>query len=85
MFSSLHDSAVLFAVLLIIPAAGFSLALAFYKINNKPFIEVVEAAFRYTTGSKLFIWKKRSAPLLRKSKRPPCKRNLLCRNSPTAS
>jgi hypothetical protein len=36
----------------------FSVALTFYKVNNKPFINVVEAAFKYYTSSKLFIWKK---------------------------
>lgn len=36
----------------------FSSTLAFYKINNKPFIFVVEAAFKYYTSAKLFIWKK---------------------------
>jgi hypothetical protein len=38
--------------------ATFSLALAFYKINNKPFIYIVEAAFKYFFASKLYIWKK---------------------------
>lgn len=33
-------------------------ALAFYKINNRPFIYIAEAAFRYFTKSKLYIWKK---------------------------
>ena len=37
---------------------SFSAALAFYKINNKPFILVVESAFKYYTSAKLFIWKK---------------------------
>lgn len=37
---------------------AFSVTLAFYKINNKPFINVVEAAFKYFTSSKLYIWKK---------------------------
>ncbi|MEK7081408.1 MAG: PrgI family protein, partial [Patescibacteria group bacterium] len=46
------------AILLIIPVVGLSLALAFYKINNKPFIGVLEAAFRYALGNKLYIWKK---------------------------
>lgn len=44
-----------------IPAAiilAFSFALAFYKINNKPFIYTLEAAFKYYTASKLYIWKK---------------------------
>jgi hypothetical protein len=43
----------------IIVVMGFGLALAFYKINSKPFIEVVEAAFKYSTSAKLFIWRKR--------------------------
>ena len=38
--------------------AVFALALAFYKINNKPFIGVVESAFKYFTSAKLYIWKK---------------------------
>ena len=38
--------------------ATFSLALSFYKINNKPFIYIVEAAFKYFFASKLYIWKK---------------------------
>lgn len=59
-----------FAILLIIPAAGFSLALAFYKINNRPFIEVAESAFRYTSGSKLFIWKKEERPIARQKQAP---------------
>ncbi len=42
----------------IVIVIGFSTALAFYKINNKPFINVVEAAFKYYTSAKLFIWKK---------------------------
>lgn len=37
---------------------SFSLALAFYKVNNKPFINIVEAAFKYYVSAKLFIWKK---------------------------
>jgi len=46
------------AVLLIIPVIAFTVALAFYKVNNKPFINVVEAAFNYFVGNKLYIWKK---------------------------
>ena len=39
--------------------AGLSLALAFYRPNNKPFIDMIEAGFKYTTQSKLYIWKRR--------------------------
>lgn len=35
----------------------FGLLLAFYKINNKPFISIVEASVRYWLGAKLYIWK----------------------------
>ncbi len=45
-----------FIPILIIMA--FSAALAFYRINNKPFIFVVEAAFKYFVSTKLYIWKK---------------------------
>jgi hypothetical protein len=36
----------------------FSGALAFYKVNNKPFIFLIESAFKYYTSAKLYIWKK---------------------------
>ena len=39
--------------------AGFSLALTFYRPNDKPFINMVEAGLTYFTQSKLYIWKKR--------------------------
>ena len=48
-------------VLAFIPMAAImalSIALAFYKINNKPFISVMESAFKYWFGTKLYIWKK---------------------------
>jgi hypothetical protein len=37
--------------------AGFSLALTFYKPNNKPFIFMLESGFKYITQNKLYIWK----------------------------
>lgn len=40
------------------PIAGVFLALAFVKINNRPFVEVVENAFKYYTSSTLYTWKK---------------------------
>ncbi len=42
-----------------VPIALFALALAFYKVNNQPFVKVVENAFRYSTSSRLYLWKKR--------------------------
>jgi PrgI family protein len=47
----------IFAVLISAPVVGVAAALAFYKINGKPFIEVLEAGFNYYTRAKLFLWK----------------------------
>ncbi|MBI5405618.1 PrgI family protein [Candidatus Kaiserbacteria bacterium] len=47
----------LLAILLSLPVAVLAAALAFYKINGKPFVEVLEAGFNYYTGAKLFLWK----------------------------
>ncbi len=57
--------------ILIVPVIGFALALAFYKINNKPFINVVEAAFNYYFNNKLYIWKKVDKPIVSKAAPQP--------------
>src|SRR3989338_5318944 len=46
------------AVICIIPLAAFAIALALYKINNQPFIFVIESAFKFMLSNKLYIWKK---------------------------
>ncbi len=51
-------NSLLLAVIPIIVIMGISFAFAFYKINNKPFVNVVESAFKYYLGGKLYIWKK---------------------------
>lgn len=48
--------------MLALPVAGFSLALAFYKVNNKNFIEILEAGFNYYLGGRLYLWKKNETP-----------------------
>ena len=48
---------IIIALLLAAPVVALAAALAFYKINGKPFIEVLEAGFNYYTGAKLFLWK----------------------------
>src|ERR1035437_1141385 len=35
-----------------------SLALAFYKVNNRNFIELLESVFSFYTKERLYIWKK---------------------------
>jgi hypothetical protein len=48
------------ALLLIIPISGFFIALAFVKINDRPLINIIESAFSYYTGSKVYTWKQSS-------------------------
>jgi len=42
----------------ILAIGGFALALAFYRPNNKPFIHMVEAGFKYFFQDKLYVWKR---------------------------
>lgn len=39
--------------------ASFSMALAFYRPNNKPFIFMLEAGAKYFLQDKLYIWQRR--------------------------
>lgn len=44
-------------IMLAIPVVALSAALAFYQVNGRPFIHVLEHAFGYAFGSKLYLWK----------------------------
>ncbi len=52
------------AVMLIAPVAGLFLALAFIKYNNRSFGEILESAFSYYTGAKIYTWKQ---PIIEKN------------------
>jgi len=41
------------------PIVILAAALAFYKINNRPFVFFLESAFKYATKDKLYIWQKK--------------------------
>lgn len=45
-------------IVVAIPFAAFGAALAFYKVNGRPFVEVLQSAFEYITKNRLYIWKK---------------------------
>lgn len=45
------------APFLIIPVAGLFLSLAFVKYNNRSFGEILESAFTYYTGTRIYTWK----------------------------
>lgn len=47
-----------FGLLLSLPVAALAAALAFYKVNGKPFIEILESGVTYFLGGRLYLWKK---------------------------
>jgi hypothetical protein len=57
---------IIISAVVILPILGGALALAFYKVNNKPLINVVESAFNYYIGNKLYIWKHVEKPIVQK-------------------
>ncbi|MDP2665844.1 MAG: PrgI family protein [bacterium] len=48
---------IIIAIFLSLPVVALAAALAFYRLNGKPFIEVLEAGFNYYVSAKLFLWK----------------------------
>lgn len=46
------------AIFPIVLVVALALALAFYEINNKPFIHILRAATLYLMEGKLYVWKK---------------------------
>lgn len=46
--------------------AGISLALAFYRPNNKPLLNMVEAGFKFYVQNRLYVWKRRMKKLEKK-------------------
>lgn len=54
-----------FIVFLIIglPLSLLAGALAFYPVNNRPFSFFLEAIVNYLRGTKLYLWKKKDAPI----------------------
>ncbi len=41
-----------------IPFVVLGLMMAFYKVNGRPMIDVIQSAFEYFTKNRLYIWKK---------------------------
>ncbi len=62
---------VIISIFIILGIAGLSLALAFYKVNNKNFVEFLEAMFLYYTKERLYIWKKVPKEIVKKQEKEP--------------
>ncbi len=45
-------------IIIIIPVAALVAALAFKKINGKPFVYILQAGLKYYTSTRLYLWKK---------------------------
>ena len=52
-----------FAIILALPVAALALALAFYKVNGRDFVEVMESAFAFYLGGRTYLWKKEKKPV----------------------
>ncbi len=50
-------------ILLMLVLWALAGSLAFVKVNNKSFVDVLAAGFSYMTRSKLYIWKKIDKPV----------------------
>ncbi len=46
------------SIIPIVAVVGTSLMLAFFKYNERPFIQLLESAFYYSLTNKLYVWKK---------------------------
>jgi hypothetical protein len=46
-------------LLIALPIVVLAAALAFYKVNNRPFVFMLESAFRYVLKDKLYIWNRK--------------------------
>ncbi len=56
------------SVLIILPVVAVSGMLAFYRPNNRPFIDTLEAAFNFALSHKLYIWRKEDKKISAKDK-----------------
>jgi len=46
------------AILLIVPVGLLAAALAFYKVNKRPFAIILGSAIKYSVSDKLYLWKR---------------------------
>lgn len=73
------------AVVLMLAVSSLFLALAFVKINNRPFGDILESAFAYYTGTKIYTWKQPQEKDQLSSSSPNKKEDSLLASVPRAS
>ncbi len=45
-------------IVLAVPVGGLAASLAFFRVNNRPFVNLLESVFSYLTGARLYLWQK---------------------------
>lgn len=58
-YSLVSKLSTLVGIVAAIPIVAFGFALAFYKFNEKPLLNVIESAVKFYFSEKLYIWKKK--------------------------
>lgn len=53
----------------VLTVGGLSLALAFYRLNNKPFAFILETALRYLIKEKLYTWRRTGHPRVKEKEK----------------
>jgi hypothetical protein len=53
------------AILISAPIIALSIALTFFKVNNRSFILILESFFKYWVGKRLYIWKKKENEVIK--------------------
>lgn len=57
LFVLLKTLPIVIAIFVAIPIVALAAALAFFKINKRPFVYMLEYAFKYMMSNRLYIWK----------------------------
>jgi hypothetical protein len=71
-----HFLPIFLAILLMLPVAGLTAALAFYKMNGKSFVQIAQAALGYQFSEKLYLWRKSDKPAISSVSEAPSKGDL---------
>lgn len=58
-------------IFLIAACVALGVSLAFYKVNNEPFVFFLESALKFFIGKKLYIWKKEAKKVEKKKEEAP--------------
>jgi len=51
------------------PLVALGFMLAFYKVNKRPFINVVESAFKFFFNNRLYVWSRKDQEIKREAKK----------------